>query len=148
MTWEQVKVAIEPQEKPWAAAEPQETLQAVAQPPEVKVSGMAKPPPWVAELPQLEMAGLAQPPQDAPEQHEPPNLPDGRMLVGWQPPLPPTRWFHLFPGWPPLPPLLPPEAGMQAFVCLSWGRLLCLYSGCLTPGPQAGGRLSPGHLVT
>ena len=46
-----------PQEQPrvtwnwaWAAIELQE-IQAVAQPPEAKVCGAAKPPPWVAEPP-------------------------------------------------------------------------------------------------
>ena len=49
------------QEQAWVAAEPQEA-QAVAQPPDKKVSGVAKPPPWVAELLQLWVGGLAQSP--------------------------------------------------------------------------------------
>ena len=66
-----------PQEKPWVA-ELQE-MWAVAQPPEAKVSGVAKPPPWVAEPPQPRVGSLAQPPQDAPVQRAPPNLPAGRV---------------------------------------------------------------------
>ena len=53
---------------PWVATEPQETLRVVAQPPEAKVSGVAKPPPWVAEPLQPWMGGLAWPPWDAPAQ--------------------------------------------------------------------------------
>ena len=37
------------QEQAWVATEPQE-MRAVAQPPEAKVCGAAKPPPWAAEL--------------------------------------------------------------------------------------------------
>ena len=40
-----------------AAIEPQQ-MWAVAQPPEAKVRGVAKPPPWVAELLQLWVGGL------------------------------------------------------------------------------------------
>ena len=40
-----------------AAIEPQQ-MWAVTQPPEAKVHGAAKPPPWVAELPQLWVGGL------------------------------------------------------------------------------------------
>ena len=48
MTQEWAQVAVELQEKPWVTAELQEVLGAVAQPPEVKVSGVAEPSqPWV-----------------------------------------------------------------------------------------------------
>ena len=50
VTWKWAWAAVMPQEKPQAAVELQE-MWAVAQPPEAKVSGVAKPPPWVAELP-------------------------------------------------------------------------------------------------
>ena len=48
MTRKWARVAIEPQE-----------MQMVAQPPEAKVSGVAKPPPWAAELPQPWTCGSA-----------------------------------------------------------------------------------------
>ena len=40
------------------------------------------------------------------------------------------------------------EPASQLFVYFSRGQLLYLYGRCLTPRPQAGGRPSPGHLVT
>ena len=61
------------------AAKPQEISQVVAQPPEAKVSWVAKPPPWAAELPQLWTASSVQPPHDAPAWRMAPNLPAGRM---------------------------------------------------------------------
>ena len=45
-------MAVEPQEKPQVAVELQE-MRVVAQPPEAKVSRVAKPPPQAAEVPQL-----------------------------------------------------------------------------------------------
>ena len=139
-------VAAEPQEKQ-AAVELQE-MRAVAQPPEAKVSGVAKPPPRVAEPPQPWMGSLAQPPWDAPVQCMPPNLPASCALVAWQPPLPPPRWPHLFLGGPPLPPLLLPGAGKPA-LCPSWlGVATPPVWWAPYPGPQAGGWPSPSHLVT
>ena len=107
-------VAVEPQEKSQAAAEPLETSWVVVQTPEVKVSGVVKLPLQVAEQSQPRMGGLAQPPQDVPAWRAPPNLLASRMSVGWQPPLPPSRWLHLFPGRPPPPPLIQPGAGKPA----------------------------------
>ena len=78
----------------------------------------------------------------------PPNLPAVLMLRDQQPPSPPTRWSHLFPGKPPLPPVLLPEAGILA-LCLSWLEASALLvHQPISLGLQASGWPSPSHLVT
>ena len=46
------------------AAKPQKMLWEVVELQEVKVGGVAKPPPWVAEPLQLQMVSSAQPPRE------------------------------------------------------------------------------------
>ena len=133
-----------------AATEPQKILWAVAQPPEAKVSGVAKPPPRVAELPQLH-GWVAQPSHLGmclPSVHTPKPSSWPHALVGWQLPLPPLRWLHLFPGRPSPPPLLPPEASEPA-LCPSWPGVAALpVWRAPYPGPSSWqpALSPPGHL--
>ena len=115
----------------------------------LKVSGVAKPPPWVAEPLQLWASSLAQPPRDALVQRIPPNLPASCMSAGWQPPLPPPRWLHLFLGGPPPPPLLLPGAGKPALCPSQLGAATPPVWWVPYPGPlswQPALTRPPGHL--
>ena len=120
----------------------------VAQPPEAKVSGVAKPPPRVAEPLQPWAGSSAQPPQDALVQCMPPNLPASHALVAS------SLHYHLQGGCiSSLVGLLHRlffclELASQLFVHLGWGQLLHLYSGALPWALELVPALArpPGHL--